>query len=85
MPVGPRFWLSGQSIWVARWGLPTSSKAQEKVPTVQVAPPPPEMDKELAWWFQKEEVVVEEARLGRDNATLEVVMEATGLLMQGQI
>ena len=44
MPTGPRFWLLGQSIWVARWGLPTSSKAQGKVPAMQVVPPPPETD-----------------------------------------
>ena len=42
------------------------------------------MDEELAWQLQQE-VVVEEGRLGRDTATLEVVWEATGPLNQGQL
>ena len=49
MPIQPGIWISGQSIWVARWGLPASSKVQRKVPTIQVVPPPPEMDKRLVW------------------------------------
>ena len=44
-------------------------------------PPPLEMDKELAQWLQQEEVVAEEAQLGWDTTTLEVVREAAGLLM----
>ena len=48
-------------------------------------PPTPWMDKELAWWLQWEEVAVEEAWLGWDAATLEVVREATGPLMRGQL
>ena len=39
MPVGLGFWLSCQSIWVARQGLPTSSKARGKAPIVQGALP----------------------------------------------
>ena len=35
MPVGPRFWLPDQGIQMARWGLPTSTKAQEKVSAVE--------------------------------------------------
>ena len=45
MPMGPGFWLSGQSAWVARWGRPTSSKAWGKAPILVLSPP--EMDKEL--------------------------------------
>ena len=41
------------------------------------------MDKELACQLQAEEVAVEEARQGRDAATLEVVMEAAGPLSYG--
>ena len=47
--------------------------------------PPPEMGKDLVQQLQWEEVVVEEACLGQDSATLEVVREATGQLMQGQL
>ena len=43
------------------------------------------MDEELAWRPQEEEVAVKEAWLGRDIATLEVVMEAAGPLMWGQL
>ena len=46
--------------------------------------PPPEMDEELAWQLQQEEVAAEEVPLGQDTATLELVIEATCLLMQGQ-
>ena len=70
MPAGPRFWLSGQSTWVTRQGLPASSKALGKAPAVEVAPPPLEIDKELAQWLQQEEVAVKEVRLGQDTATL---------------
>ena len=45
MPTGLGFWLSGQSVQVARQGPTTSSKAQGKVPAIQVAPLPLEMDK----------------------------------------
>ena len=43
------------------------------------------MDKELARRLQAEEVVAEDAHQGRDAATLEVVMEATGPLTHGQL
>ena len=43
------------------------------------------MDEELVQQLQEEEVAVEEAQLGRNIATSEVVMEATGPLMQGQL
>ena len=48
-------------------------------------PPPPEMDKELAQQLQQGEVVEEEVQLERDATTVEVVMEAAGLLMWGQL
>ena len=82
MPTGPGFWHPVQGIQVARLGLPATAKAQGKAPTVE--PPPPEMDKELVQWLQQE-VVVEEVRLGQDTITLEVVREAAGPLMQGQL
>ena len=44
---------------------------------------PPETSKDLVWWLEEEEVVGEEAQLGRDTATLRVVMEAAGPLMWG--
>ena len=43
-----------------------------------VVPPTLEMDKELAQWIQQQEVAAEKLQLGRDAATLEVVMEAEG-------
>ena len=52
---------------------------------MEVVLPPPEMDKELAWWLQQKEVAAEEVQPGWDTATLEVVMEATSLLMQSQL
>ena len=48
-------------------------------------PPPPEMDKELAQQLQQGEVVEEEVQLEQDATTVEVVMEAAGLLMWGQL
>ena len=81
MPLGPRFWHPGQSIRVVRRGLPASSKAWGKVPTVEL--PPPEVDKELVLQPQQEKVAAEKAQLGWDTATLEVVMEATGPLNWG--
>ena len=74
MPMAPKFWGTGPSIWVARWRLPTSSRSWGKVPTIQVASSPPETDEELAQWLQKEKIAVEEAWLGRDAATLKVVI-----------
>ena len=62
MPKGPGFWFSVQGIWVARQGPHTSTKARGKVPAVEL--PPPEMDKELAWQLQQEEVAVQEVQLG---------------------
>ena len=41
------------------------------------------MNKELAHYLQAEEMVVEEARQGRDVATLEVVIEYASQLMHG--
>ena len=43
------------------------------------------MDKKLACWLQVEEMVVEEARQGRDMATLEMVMEAASPFIHGQL
>ena len=83
MPKGPGFWLSNQIVWVARWGLPASWKARGMAPTME--PPPLEIDKELAWQLQQEEVVAEESWLGWEVATLEVVMEAAGPLTWGQL
>ena len=47
--------------------------------------PPTLTDEELACQLQVEEVVAEETCQGRDVATLEVVMEAAGLLMHSQL
>ena len=56
------------------------------MPTAQVGPEPPTLtDEELAYHLLAEGVVVEEARQGRDMATLELVIEAEGLLTLGQI
>ena len=53
------------------------------MPTME--PLPLEMDKELVWQLQQEEVVVEEVRLVWYATTLEVVVEAAGPLMWGQL
>ena len=79
---GAGFWHLGQAVWVARRGAPASAKAWGKALTVE--PPLPEMDEELPWWLQQEEVV-EEAWLGQDTTTLKVVREAASLLMWGQL
>ena len=73
----------GQSAQGKGQGPPASEKAQGKAPTVE--PPPPEMDKEMAWHLQWEEQEVEGAQRGQDAATLVVVREAAGLLMWGQV
>ena len=39
----------------------------------------------MAWCLQQEEQEAERVRRGQDAATLEVVKEATGLLMRGQV
>ena len=63
-----------------------SSRAWAKVPAIQAKwPPPAKMYKELACWLQTEEEAVEKTRQGRDEATLEVVMEAARLLTHGQL
>ena len=62
VPVGPRFWLLGQGIWVVRRGLSASTKARGKAPTMD--PLPPEMDEELARWLQWEEIAAEEVAAG---------------------
>ena len=80
---GLGFGSLGQGIHVARRGPPTSAKAWGKAPAVEL--PPLQMGKELAWWLEQEEVAAEEAWLGQDIATLEVVREAAGLLMRGQL
>ena len=86
MPIAPKFWASGPSVQVARQGPPTSSRAWGKVLATQaVLAPMVEMDEELVRWLQEEEVVVEEVWLGRDTATLEVVMEAAGPLICSQL
>ena len=81
MPMAPLFWAVGPSDQVARRGLATSSRAQGKMPIIQAEwMPPAKTDKELSCWLQVEELEAEEARLGRDVATLEVVMDISGLL-----
>ena len=85
MPASPKFWATGPSIQVARQGPPTCLRAQGKAHTVQVAPLPPDVDEELVQWLQEKEVVVEKAQLGRNTATLEVVIETAGPLLWGQV
>ena len=60
-------------------------RAQGKAFAMHMVLLSPEIDEELVQWLQEEEVVAEGAWLGRDAATLEVVMEAAGLLMGGQV
>ena len=43
------------------------------------------MDEELVCWLQAQEVAALEAHQGRDAVTLEVVIEAAGLLTHGQL
>ena len=62
VPVAPEFWSTVLGVYIAKWGPPTSSRAQGKVSAIQAAPTPPvEMDKELTWWLQEEEVTAEQA------------------------
>ena len=61
--------------------MPASENAQWKAPAVE--PPTLEMDEELAQYLQQEEYVMEEAQRGQDTATLVVVREAAGPIMQG--
>ena len=75
MPVVPGFWVVGLSDQVARRGSAASSRAQAKVPTIQAeSPPPVEMNKELVYQLQAEELAMEEACQVKDAATLEAVM-----------
>ena len=48
----PRFWALGQSIQVARQGLPARSKALGKAPAIQATPLPPEIDDKVVQWLQ---------------------------------
>ena len=72
--------LLGQGAQGERWEAPASEKAQGKERTVEVATPP-EMDEAMARCLQREEQEAEQAWRGQDAATLQVVREATGLLM----
>ena len=61
VPAAAKFWATGPSIRLARWGPPISSRAWGKVPAIQVVPAAPaEIEEKLVWWLQEEEVVVEE-------------------------
>ena len=78
--------MMGPSDQVSQSGLVTSSRAWGKVPSVEVElPPPAEMEKELAHRLQVQKLAAEEAPQGRDVATFELVMEAAGPLMHGQL
>ena len=75
--------FSGQSAREEGWEAPTSKNAQGKASAVEL--PPPGMDVEMARHLQQEEQEAERAWRGQDAATLVVVREAAGLLMQGQV
>ena len=76
--------LLGQGIQEERREAPTSEKAQGKECTVE-ASPPPEMDEAMVRCLQREEQEAEQAWRGQDAATLQVVREAPGPLMRGQV
>ena len=62
-------WLglfSGQGAREEGQGPPTRKKTWGKAPAVEL--PPPEMDEELAWQLQDEEVMVERMWWGQDAA-----------------
>ena len=63
--------------------MPTSEKAQGKGHAVEA--PPLEMDQAMVRHLQWEEQEVEWAQRGQDVATLVVVREDAGPLMQGQV
>ena len=63
--------------------VPTRS-ARGKEHAVQVTSPP-KTDEEMARCLQAQEEEEEEARRGQDAATLEVVREAAGPMMRGQV
>ena len=86
LPAVPKFWAAGPSDQVARGRLATSSRAWGKAPAVQAESLPlAKTNKGLVYLLQVEELAVEEAHLGRDAATLEVVMEAAESLKRGQL
>ena len=64
--------------------MPANKKAQGKERAVQ-AMPAPETDEVLACCFQRQEEEEEQAGRGQDAATLEVVREATGLMIWRQV
>ena len=76
--------LPGQGTQEERWEAPTSEKAQGKEHTLE-ASPPPETDEVMTWCLQWEEQEEEQVQRGQDAATLAVVREAAGPLMQGQV
>ena len=76
--------LSGHGIWEGRWEALASNKAWGKEHAAEV-PPPPEMDEQMVRCLQWEEQEAEWVQRGQDAATLEVVREAAGPLMQGQV
>ena len=67
-----------------RWEAPASGSAQGKEHAIQVTHPL-ETDEEMAQRLQAQEEEEEEARRGQNAATLEVVREAAGPMMRGQV
>ena len=82
-PVGPSITL-GEEAQEERWEAPASRSARGKEHAIQ-AMPPPKTDEEMVRHLQAQEEEEEEARRGQDAATLEVVREAAGPMMWGQV
>ena len=76
--------LPGQGTQEERREAPTSEKAGGKEHAMGVSPPL-EMDEVIAQHLQWEEREEEQVWRGQDAATLQVVREATGPLMWGQV
>ena len=71
--------LSGQGAQEERQEVPASEKAQGKACAVEALP------LEMVQHLQREEQEAERAWRGQDAATLAVVREVAGPLMQGQV
>ena len=81
--VGPSMPL-GKDAQEERREAPASKRARGKERAMQ-AMPPPETDEEMVRHLQAQEEEEEEVRRGQDAATLALVREATGPMMQGQV
>ena len=84
MPAAPGFWVVSPSDQVARRGQAASLRSRVKAVQME-STAPAKTEKEVVCQLQVEELAVEEVCQGKDVATLEVVMEAAGVLICSQL